>query len=134
MGFIECIFRKAHHGIKYPIRHLRRYSLADTAGHALSFVSEYKIIPLLFHHIVLFLTHGTAHQIRAAQGISSQVADDLHYLLLIHYTAIGRLQYGAQLLAGIGDLILIIFTLDIFGYEIHGAGSVKGYARDDILQ
>ena len=90
MGLIECIFRKVHHFIINLRGDILRDAVCHTSGHALLRISIDEIRPLLFHHGLLFLTHGTAHEIASPKGIATQITYDLHYLLLINNTAVGR--------------------------------------------
>ena len=84
MGLIKGIAGKSRHIIKYGVScrllHTVRHSAGDKVG----------ALPL--HHIVLFLTHGTAHHIRLAVAIPGQCPKDLHDLLLVDDKAVGILQ------------------------------------------
>ena len=62
-------------------------AVCDRADHAIRTVDE--VFALFRHHVVLFLTHGSAHKIAPAIGVSRQRAYDLHNLLLIDHAAVG---------------------------------------------
>ena len=89
MGFIECIFGEVDHIVKDSVGHLLADPFGKAARHALFLVSVDEIHPLLLHDGMLLFTHGTAHQIASAHGVSAQIPDDLHHLLLIDDTAVG---------------------------------------------
>ncbi len=91
MGFVKGIFGKIHHILIDAARRFFVNPLGYAAGNLFRFVSVNKVRPLLFHHRLLLFTHGTAHQIAPPQGVASQITDNLHYLLLVNDTAIGRL-------------------------------------------
>ena len=84
MGLVEGIGSKA--------RHLAENVLSHLFGHVVLHRSRNEDIPLLFHNIVLFLCHGTAHKVGSAIGIARHFAANLHYLLLINYAAAGNVQ------------------------------------------
>ena len=86
------------------------------------------------HDVVLFLGHGAAHQIAAAQGIAGQIAHDLHHLFLIDHAAIGHIQDGFELGRDIGHAGGIVLTADVARDGIHGSGPVERNRGDDILK
>ncbi len=89
MRFIESIFGEIRHILIDLLCHLLGNSSGHAARHMFLLVAVDKILPLLLHHILLFLAHGTAHQIAPAKGIAAQIPHDLHDLLLIDDTAVG---------------------------------------------
>ena len=91
MGFIEGILRKVCHIIVDLVCRLLVDPIGDTALYTLFLVSVNEVLALLRHDRRLLLRHGTAHKVASAEGISGEVADDLHDLLLIDDTAVGRL-------------------------------------------
>ena len=134
MGLVEGVFCKIHHVIINTACHLFADSLGNTAGHALFLISIDKVCALLFHNRLLLLTHGTAHKVTSPKGIPAQIPDNLHNLLLIDNTAIGRLQNRLQLGTGIGNRMMLVLSHNIFRNKIHGAGTIQGNSRDNILQ
>ena len=90
MRLIKCIFCKIDHLIVNMVCRLFINPIGDTALYSLCLISINEVLTLFFHDSRLFLTHCTAHQIASAHGIASQVTDDLHNLLLVNDTAIGR--------------------------------------------
>ena len=91
MGFIKGIFRKIHHGIVNLICRLLADTIIDAALNALLLIAVNKVLSLRIDNILLFLTHGTADIVRLPHGIARQILHNLHDLLLIDDTAIGRL-------------------------------------------
>ena len=134
MGFVEGVLCKIDHFVVNLVGHLLGNASGDTAGHPLLRVAVHEIAALLFHDGRLFLGHGTAHQIASAQRIPGQLLHDLHDLLLVNDTAVGRFQDGLQLRAVVGDRLGMVFAPDVLGNEIHGARTVQGNTGDDVLQ
>ncbi len=134
MRLVEGIFGKIHHVFIDLSRRFLIDAPGDTAGYPFLLVSVYKIGPLLLHHRLLFLAHGTADKIASSHGIASQVSHDLHHLLLIHDTAVGRCQNRLQLRAGVDHRIMIIFPLNILGNKFHGPRPVQRDPGYNILQ
>ena len=134
MGLVKGIFCKISHLIKDRLRHILRDPFADTAGYSLFRITEHKVLSLLGHYIALFLRHGTAHQIASSHGIPCQIPHDLHYLFLIHNTAIGRiqdwLQHGCFILYVMG----VFFARQIFRNKIHRARTIQRNTRNNIFQ
>ena len=134
MGLVEGIFGEIHH---FPVNlqsHLFRNPPADAARHPFFRISVDEVVPFFFHHSLLLFAHGPAYQVAAAHGVAAQIPDDLHDLLLVDDAAVSRLQDRLELRAGIGDGSVLIFAADIFGNKIHGARTIQGNARDDVLQ
>ncbi len=92
MGFVESILCKIHHVVIDPGGHLLGNTVCHASGHPFFLISINKVSPLFLHHCLLFLAHGTAHQIAPPKSVAAKIPDDLHYLLLIYNTAIGRRQ------------------------------------------
>ena len=134
MRLVEGIFGKVHHVFIDLSRRFLIDAPGDTAGYPFLLVSVYKIGPLLLHHRLLFLAHGTADKIASSHGIASQVSHDLHHLLLVHDTAVGRCQNRLQLRAGVDHRIMIIFPLNILGNKFHGPRPVQRDPGYNILQ
>ena len=134
MGLVERIFCKIHHFRVNFQTDLFRNAPGHTAGHALIGIAVNEIGPLFFHDGLLFLAHRTANQVASSHRVAAEVAHDLHNLLLIHDTAVGRRQDRFQLRTGIGDFVVIVFSFNIFRNKVHRAGTVQGNARDDVLQ
>ena len=133
MGFVEGIGSEVRHLVEDPAGGLLRDPVSDAARYPLLGVSVNEVLPLLLHHLRLFLGHGSPHQVRPAQAVACQLLDDLHYLLLVNDTAVGGLQDRLQLRALIGHGVPVVLSLDIPGDEVHGARTVKGKARNNIV-
>ena len=134
MGFVEGILCKVHHILVNLSCHFLGNTVCHTPGHALLGIAVHKVGTFLFHNRLFFLTHGTAHQVTPSQSITSQVTHNLHHLLLVHDTTVGRLQNRLQLRAGIGNRIFVVFAFNIFRDKIHRARTIQGNTCDDILQ
>ena len=134
MGLVKGILGKIHHIVIDLGSHLLRNPLRHTARDALFRVSVDEVCPLFFHHRLLLFAHGPAHQIAASQGISSQIPDNLHHLLLIHDTAVGGGQNGLKLGAGIDNGACAALSPDVFGNKVHRTRTIKRNSGNDILQ
>ena len=134
MGLVERVFCKIHHFRVNFQTDLFRNAPGHTAGHALLGIAVNEIRPFFFHDRLLFLAHRTANQVASSHRVAAEVAHNLHNLLLIHDTAVGRRQDRFQLRTGIGDFVMIVFSFNIFWNKVHRPGTVQGNTRDDILQ
>ncbi len=134
MGFIKCIFGKINHFIIDFIGSCLRDPACYAPRNLLLFISIDKILPLLLHDRSLFLGHGPANQIASPQGIARQLLHNLHNLLLIDDTAIGRLQNRLQLRTVIGNRFRMVLSPDILGNKVHGTWTVQRDACYHILQ
>ena len=124
MGFVEGVLCEIHHCSVYLIRDLLGNAVCNTARHSFFRISMYKVLALLLHHISLFLTHGAAHKVASSHRITAKLAHNLHNLLLIHDTAIGRRKNRLQLRTWIRNRIMIVFSLDVCRYKVHRTRSV----------
>ena len=131
---IESILRKVCHLIVDLVCDLLGNAVGDTARNPLFHISVNEILALFCHNRSFLLGHGTAHQVASSKSIACKITDDLHNLLLVYDTAIGRLQDGLHLRAVITDGIRTVFSADVLRNEIHGTRTVKGNSRDDILK
>ena len=134
MGFIECIFCKINHLVINFVCSFSGIPLVIQPGTPSSGLPYTKFRRSFSITDAFFLGHGTAHQIASSQRISCQISHDLHNLLLIYDTAVGRLQNRFKLRAIITDGIRAVLAPDILGNEIHGARTIKGNSRNYILQ
>ncbi len=93
MGFIECVLCEADHLIVYLIGRSFRYTVPDAAFDfdiaRLVILSVDKVFLFLEHDVHLLLAHGSPDQIASAVGVSGQIPDDLHDLLLVDQAAVG---------------------------------------------
>src|SRR5690606_24840964 len=85
--------------------------------HTLFFCTLFKYRTLLGHLLRLFLTHGAAQHVSAAERIAGENLRNLHYLFLINDNAIGWFKNGLQtrvlkFCIGIGDLSTAVLTVD----------------------
>ena len=133
MGLVEGILREVDHFIIDSVCDFFTDAVCYAAGDIFLFISVNKILPFLFHDGSLLFTHGTANQIGSSHGITGQIPDDLHYLLLVYDASIGVLKYGLNLRAVIAYMVRVCFSFDVLGNEIHGARSVKSHTRYDVL-
>ena len=134
MGFVKGIFCKIHHILINLSCHFRRNSFGNTSGYRLFFITIYEVLSLFLHDVLLFLTHGTSYQITSSQRISAQIPYDLHYLLLVHNTSVGRRQNRLQLRTQIGDGIITVLTFDILRDKVHGPRTIQRNSCNDIFQ
>ena len=134
MGFVEGILGEIHHIIIDAARNLLTDSLGDAARYSLLRVSVDEVCALLLHDRLLFLTHGTAHEVAPPHGIAAQITHNLHNLLLIDNTAVGGLQNRLELRTGVDDLVMVVFSFYVSRNEIHRARTVQGNTGNDILK
>ena len=133
MGFIEGVLCKIHHRIINLIRHPAVNTVCNTAFDSLLFISINEVLSFGVNYILLFLTHGTTDIVRLSHRIACQILHDLHYLLLIHNTAVSRLQNRFQLFTVICNIFRIILPFDIFWNKIHRTGTIQRNSRNHIL-
>ena len=131
---IKGIFGKIHHSVIDAGSDILIDSAGDTSRDILLGVSVHEVAALLFHDLLLLFAHRAAHQVASAQGVAAQIADDLHNLLLINYTSVCGLQDGLKFRTGVTHLTQVIFALDVLRDKIHGARSVQGDSRYDVLE
>ena len=138
MGFVEGVGGEGDHLVVDLVGHVLRHAVADAAcdldAAVLGSLAINEVFPLLLHDLVLLLGHGAAHQVTSAIGITSQVADDLHHLLLIHHAAVGHVQDGTELFGLVMHGGRVLLALDVAGDGIHGAGTIQGNGGDDVLK
>ena len=123
MGLIERIARKCCHAVKDRIGGFLRHTVCDSAAAVL--IAVEKDLALLFHDIMLFLCHRTAHQIGSAVGIAGKRPADLHDLLLIHNAAEGLLQDRFQQRVIVPHLCRVGTRRKILRDRIHRSGAVQ---------
>ena len=89
--------------------------------------------PLPLDVLQLLFGHGPADHVGLAQGIASQLLEDLDDLLLIDDAAIGVGEDRPQGGVLIGDLLRVLLAGDEPGDGVHGAGAVQGDDGGDIF-
>ena len=101
--------------------------LGQLHGKALALGALQEPLPLLAHQLGDFLTHGLAHDVRLAQGVSGEGLKDEQDLVLIDDDAIGLLQEVLE--AGVGVLDGGPAMLGVYeGVDVlHRPGAVQGY-------
>ncbi len=111
-----------------------RNAFGYAARNALFFIAVYEILSFLFHDGLFFLGHGSPHKVAPPHSISCEVANYLHHLLLINYTAVGGREYMLKLRTVIAYRSRVIFTLYISGNKIHRSRTVQRYSGYHILK
>ena len=134
MGFVKRVFREIDHLIIDLIRCLLIDPVLHASRHIRLFIPIDKDLTLLLHDVAFFLGHSAAQKVAPPQSVPRKVAHDLHDLLLVHDTPVGRLQDRFQLRAVISNGRRVVLSLDVLGDKIHGARTVQGNAGDDIFQ
>ena len=133
MGFVKSVLGEINHLVINFVSHFFINSVFNAAGNSL-FISVNKCLTLFFHDIQFLLGHGTAQKIASPQGKAAKALHDLHYLLLINDTAMGRLQNRLQLRTIIMDCIRSVLSSDVLRNKIHRTRTVQGNSGDYILQ
>ena len=87
--------------------------------------SVYEDLALALHYVVLLFAHGAAHYIRAAEAVARKLAENLHYLLLVHYAAVGYVENIFQRRVLISDMRRIVAAVDVCWNAVHRARAVK---------
>ena len=128
MGLVEAIGSKLFHQVEYFVSLFLADAVLGRAGH--------KDGALLGHGLGLFLAHGAAQKVSAAQRVVGDDLGDLHDLFLVDNDAVGVFQAAFQGGVRIDDLYLAVLALDEF---IHHAGSqgawaVEGKHGDDVFK
>ena len=137
MGFVKGIGGEGGHLVEDFVGHRCRHTAADTAVHLhLAILGETvdENLPLLLHHVVLFLRHGAAYQVCATEGVARQRLQHLHHLLLIHDAPVGDLEDRLQQGMGVLDPLGVAAVFDVAGDGVHRTGAVEGNHRDEILE
>ena len=97
VGFVKRIRSKALHFRKDRQCSCFIYTTAYTAldCNIAVFVNKavYENFLFTLHYIDLLFRHCTPHNVCPAKGIAGKRSENLHYLLLINYTAVGNLKY-----------------------------------------
>ena len=90
-------------------------------------------LALLLHLGGILLTHGAAEEVGATQRVAADDVRDLHDLLLVDHDAEGlfeeRLEFGQRVFDEAG----IPFAPDEVVDHAHGAGTVEGVERGEVL-
>ncbi len=81
----------------------------------------------------LFLSHGLAQQVGAAQGIACHFACHLHDLFLVHDDAIGAFEVLLQARVRVRDRCLAIFRIDKLIDIVHGAWPIQCVQSDEVF-
>ena len=133
VGFIEAVAGKFFH----QVEDLDRQVAVDTLGARA--LLEYRA--LLGHLLGLFLAHGAAQHVGAAQGIARQFLGDLHHLLLVQDDAVGGLQDRPQPLVlplgiGVGDRLPPVLAIDevVHHARLQRPGAEQRHQGDDVLE
>ena len=134
MGFIERVLGEVDHVVIDPVGRLRRDPLCRASRYVLLRIAVDKIAALLLHDLLFFLAHRPSDEIRASERIAAEVLHDLHDLLLVDDTPVGRCQDRLELLCLVADLAVFLFSLDILGNKVHRARAVQRDPCNDILQ
>ena len=134
MGFVESVLCKIRHVVIDLVGGFLRDPVGDAARDALLLVPVHEVFAFLGHDRRFFLGHGPAHQIAPAQGIARQGTDDLHDLLLVNDTAVGRFQNRFQKGGIVPDGVRTVLSPDILRDEVHGTRPVQRDPGDHILQ
>ena len=134
MGLIEGILCKVNHRVIDMIGLVLRNAILNTAGNILILVAVDEVLTFLLHDLGFLLAHGTADEVGTAKRIAAEIAHDTHDLLLIHDTAIGRLEDRLQFRCVIRHRIRILLAGDIFRDELHRPRAIEGDARDDVFE
>ena len=92
-----------------------------------------EILALLLHDIVLFLAHGAAHNVRAAERIPRKLAENAHDLLLINDAPVGDIQYFGKAWVAVRDFIRVLAIFDVHGDELHRAGAIQRDNGDEVF-
>ena len=96
MALIEGVRSKAFHLREYLARGFCVYSSAHAAvyGDVSVFVSHavYEYLTLTLHYILFLFAHCAANDVCASEAVARKLAENLHNLLLIDYTAVGYVE------------------------------------------
>ena len=84
-----------------------------------------KLLPVPAHHILLFLGHCLAQDIRLTQTEPANDPGGFHDLFLVDHDPICFLQHGFQQWMRIDNGLRMCTVLQVMRYFGHGAGAVK---------
>ena len=124
--FVEGVVGKALHIGKERFGNLSLHaSLGRTCEKALALGQK---------HRRLLLGHGAAHDVGVPKGISRDLAENAHDLLLVDHAAVGGAQDRLEKRRGVGHLFGMMTALDEGGNGIHGSRTVERDGGDDVVQ
>ena len=119
MGFIESVFGEAYHLVKNFLRDGFRNAVSHTARnlHVPVFIgfTVDEVFFFLQHNVHLLFSHSPADHVGSTVGITTQIPNNLHHLLLVDQTSIGYRQNRLQAFMDIFDLIRMLFIFNIVG-------------------
>ncbi len=124
--FVEAVARELLHQIEDLVGLLR---LDAILGRAFG-----EDAAVLRHLLGLFLAHGAAQQVGAAERVAADDLRHLHHLLLIDHDAVGFLQHRGHARVGIDHVFLARFARAVGGNEVHRAGAVQRHQGDDVFE
>ncbi len=124
--FVEAVIGELLHQVEH--------AAGDVAADAPRFGACLEDAALGGHFIGLFLAHGAAQQVGAAQGVAGHALRHLHDLLLVHEDAVGGRQHRLHLGVQIFNRRVAALPRAVFGNQVHGAGSVQGHQRHDVFE
>ena len=133
VGFVEPVTRELFHQVEDLHGQVR--------VHALTFGPFFEDRPLLGHFFRLFLAHGPAQHVSAAQRVAGQLLGNLHHLLLIQDNPVGGFQDRLQPLVlvlriRVGQRFATVLTVH---EVINHAGfqrprTIQGHQRDNVFE
>ena len=133
MRLVEGILREVDHLVIDVVRRRLIDAPRDAARDVLLRITIDEVLPLLLHDLRFFLAHGTAHEVRASHRVAGEITHDLHDLLLVDDTAIGRLEDRTDLRAVVADRFRVLLALYVLRDEVHRTRSVECDTGDDVL-
>ena len=123
---VEAVACELLHVVKNLIGLLLREAVARRA------IPEY--LALHRHFVGLFLAHGAAQHVGAAQRIAAQNLRHLHHLLLIHHHAVGVFENAFNARVGVLHRLAAELARNIGGDQVHRAGPVQRVHRNQVFQ
>ena len=125
VGFVETVAGEFFHVVEDFVGFFARNALFCRA-----FGEDFAV----FHHLFgLFLTHGAAQQVRAAERVAADNLRRLHHLFLIHHNPVGRREDAFEQRVDVLEF-LTLHARDEVGDVVHRAGAVERYEGDEFFK
>ena len=114
-------------------RHILKQRRCIRLGHAALHRAAHKHLPFRLHDGGFFLRHGTAYDVRLAEAIARNLAEDFHDLFLIHNTAVGFAENFFKYRRFVHGFVPAMPPLNILRNRIHRTRTIQRNCRSHIV-
>ena len=89
MGLVKGVVGKVYYQVINFVGRLFVNPIGNGTANSLFLVAVDEVLPLFFHYLHLFLGNSTPNNVGPAKRVATNLLNNLHYLFLVNYTAIG---------------------------------------------